>query len=404
MRTVLTMLMGCATSPPDSQPSASDVQRVARPTGAWRGWLEVPGGELPFGLELTDGVTILNGPERIPADGASFEPPRLEMSIHRYDATVRANLDATGDRLDGVYRRRRGPQEMASIPFHAVRGELPRFAPGPPPTVDVSGRWSVRFDSEEEPAVGVFEQHADGTVVGTFLTAVGDYRWLAGDVTGDTLRLSVFDGAHAFLFIARLTAEGLVGDFWSGTWWHETWTATRDDAAALPDPMTLTASTDVPLASIRFPDLDGNLRALSDPAFRGRARILEIFGTWCPNCNDATRYLVELDQRYRDRGLSILGLACELTGDLHRDTRQVKRYAAIHEATWPMLIAGLADKEQASKALPLLDKVRAYPTTVFLDADDRVRAVYTGFSGPATGDAHQELRARFEGLIEELLA
>jgi len=58
----------------------------------------------------------------------------------------------------------------------------------------------------------------------------------------------------------------------------------------------------------------------------------------------------------------------------------------------------------ASKAFPLLDRVRSYPTTIFLHADGRVRAVHTGYTGPATGPAYDHLRAEFESLIEELLA
>ena len=69
-----------------------------------------------------------------------------------------------------------------------------------------------------------------------------------------------------------------------------------------------------------------------------------------------------------------------------------------------MLVAGVSDKKKASAALPVLDRLRAYPTTIFLDAAGKVHAVHTGFSGPATGEAHQKLRAKFEGLIEEMLA
>ncbi len=48
--------------------------------------------------------------------------------------------------------------------------------------------------------------------------------------------------------------------------------------------------------------------------------------------------------------------------------------------------------------------MQAYPTTIFLDATGRVRGIYTGYSGPATGEAHAALRRQFETLIEELLA
>ncbi len=116
------------------------------------------------------------------------------------------------------------------------------------------------------------------------------------------------------------------------------------------------------------------------------------------------RYLVELHGKYKDRGLSIVGLAFEHTGNFERDARQVRRFAKRYGVEYPLLVAGLSDKKAASKAFPLLDRVRSYPTTIFLHADGRVRAVHTGYAGPATGLANYELRAKFESLIEELLA
>jgi hypothetical protein len=62
----------------------------------------------------------------------------------------------------------------------------------------------------------------------SFLTPAGDYRHLAGRVDGDLMRLSTFDGAHAYLFHARMQPDGTIaGDFWAGNWHHATWTAVR---------------------------------------------------------------------------------------------------------------------------------------------------------------------------------
>jgi thiol-disulfide isomerase/thioredoxin len=158
------------------------------------------------------------------------------------------------------------------------------------------------------------------------------------------------------------------------------------------------------LGDVLFPDLDGAPRSLADPEFAGRARIVQVFGSWCPNCNDEGRYLAGLLERYGDRGLSVLGLAFELTGDFDRDAKQVRRYLARNGVDYPVLIAGTANKRGATRAFPALDFVRSYPTTIFLRQDGSVRAVHSGFSGPATGAEHLHLRAEFEGLIEELLA
>ncbi|MCZ6597213.1 MAG: HEAT repeat domain-containing protein, partial [Planctomycetota bacterium] len=383
-------------------------------TGAWRAWLDSPGGELPFGIELVAsadgglGAFLVNGEERIPVTRVTRSGGEVTIEIEHYDSRIVAAVTDDGRRLDGTWTRRSGPDSWSKLPFHAAAGKGPRFAPFGDEMAGgrIDGLWEVDFESSAEPALAIFAEGPGDTVRGTFLTTVGDYRYLAGTFQGDRLKLSCFDGAHAFLFDARLRDDGtLAGDFWSRDTWHETWTAKKSDKASMPDAFELTEWTErASIAELVFPDVDGNPRALTEPGLLGQATLLQIFGTWCPNCYDETTYLVELHERYRGRGLAIVGLAFELTGDFERDAEQVRRYVERHGIEYPILIAGTADKGAATAAFPALDRVRSYPTTIFLHADGRVRAVHTGFSGPATGAAHAELRGEFESLIEELLA
>ncbi|MCZ6683394.1 MAG: TlpA disulfide reductase family protein [Planctomycetota bacterium] len=382
----------------------------------YRAVLASPGGELPFLLELesrdqTHRAWIINGRERIEVPRVSVDSRQITLDIEHFASTITA-VPANRTRvLRGEWKKRVGRNKWSTLPFSAEPARGYRFTPltrkenGPEAFSPISGRWRVRFSKSSEPAVGIFECLANGVVEGTFLTTTGDYRFLAGSYEMGRLRLSCFDGAHAFLFDARIKSDGtLEGDFWSRDTWHETWTAARDDSAELPDGFTLTKYSDrVRLDELEFPDLEGRPRSLNDPEFRGKVRILELFGSWCPNCHDAARFLVDLDRRYRDRGLRILGLAFETTGDRKRDAAQVRRFIKRHDLGYPILIAGIADKKAASKVLPFLDRLRAYPTTVLLRADGSVRAVHTGFTGPASDREHQEHRRRFESMIESAL-
>ncbi|MCA9304027.1 MAG: TlpA family protein disulfide reductase [Phycisphaerales bacterium] len=271
---------------------------------------------------------------------------------------------------------------------------------------DFSGRWSVAFESSTDNAIGIFKVSSTREAIGTFLTTTGDYRYLAGRVDGNLMRLSAFDGAHAFLFHAKMLDDGTIkGDFWSGNWWHETWTAFRDDDAQLPDAFRETSITDESkLGDMVFKDLEGIPTRVLDllDESGAKARVIEVFGTWCPNCADAGRELVDMRAKYGD-DLAVVGLAFEVTEDFDRSVRQVKRYEERMGSDWPILVAGLSDKAKASEALPVLDRVRSYPTLIFLNERNEVEAVYTGFSGPATGDAYTEQRARFEAVIEKLI-
>ena len=402
-------------------------------SGTWRAELVSPGGDLPFVMEVAGEAsaaegqnklvaTLVNGRERIPVGVTIWEAGSVVFDLH-YDAQILARVDPKGRELSGEWIKRRGPERWSRLPFRAVHGESVRFprepdvasaapgaiadrgaaADGAAPSI--AGRWSARFESDPDPAVGLFEAGPGGTLLGTFETTTGDYRHLEGVQEGRALRLSAFDGAHAFLFHATLGDDGaLAGDFWSGEDHHETWTARRDESAALPDAFAQTGFQDVPLGELVFPDLDGVSRALDAPEFAGRARILEVFGSWCPNCHDASEELVRLSRRYGARGLSIVGLAFERTGDPQHDATQVRLFAQRHGVTWPLLLAGTPDRAQAAARLRLVDEVKGFPTTIFLHGDGRVRAVHTGFSGPATGEDFRKQQQAFESIIEELLA
>lgn len=380
-------------------------------TGLWRAWLDSPGGELPFGIELSKvedrfEAMLLNGEERIPVPSVTWSGAELTLAMPHYDSRIVATLAPDGRALEGTWTKRSGPETWTKMTFHARAGVKRRFAvERTAPKTPVPARFRVKFESSDDPAVLQLSVDEQGTASATFLTTTGDYRYLAGAWSKNTLHLSCFDGAHAFLFRAERTASGeLRGDFWSRDSWHEGWTAKPDPGAALPDDFAQTRwVAGIDLEDLTFPDLEGRPRSLADPEFQGKARILYVFGSWCPNCHDQAAYLKELQERFGRRGLSIVGLAFELTGDFERNVRQVKRYQARHGSTYPILIAGPSDKGEATEALGALDRVRSYPTTIFLDEDGNVEAIHTGFTGPATGPTYDRLRTRFETIIERLL-
>lgn len=388
---------------------AQDIWPVGRHALA----LESPGGQLPFGL-LLDGVDgrlrawIENGPERIEVPRVTWNE-EIVLDFEHYDSKVILQIDHRAKRLYGTWTKVRGAKktsQMKVVPSKSATRFPVSGRDQDPSWID--GRWAVKFASASDLAVGEFK--ADKAfpfrATGTFLTTLGDYRYLAGNVDRGVMRLSCFDGAHAFLFAVRRQDEGTIaGDFWSSGAWHEKLTGKRSADARLPDGWKLTRWTEgADLSKLKFKDLQGRVRSLGDPEFGGKARIIEVFGTWCPNCHDHGAYMAELDRRYRGKGLRVLGLAFEHTDDHARSVRQVKTFRERHGARFPVLIAGLSDKKKATESLGLLDRVRSYPTTIFIDGKGQVRGIYQGFSGPATGDAYKTLRRRFESLIEDMLA
>ena len=352
----------------------------------------------------------MNGVEKVPTSGVSIEGSHVTIRFDWYDSVINADLSNDGNSMTGAWTRT-VPSRTARMVFHATRGEQARFTPVGAASGNVSGIWKAEFvDSEGvSPARGEFHQDPGSTrVTGTFLAPTGDDRYLEGSYENGLLRLSTFDGAPAFLFQARASSDGkLSGDYWSRDSYHATWTATRtDDAGAtLPD-----GWKDVGLTNsegrfrFRFPDLDGRPVALTDDRFRGKVVMVNVFGSWCPNCNDEAPLLAAWNRKYRGQGLEIVGLAYEFTGDAARDREMVRRFAKRYGIDYTLLLAGVSDKPKASATLPDITKVIAYPTTVFIGRDGKVKKIYSGFSGPGTGKHYDELRTEIDSVIRELLA
>jgi peroxiredoxin len=392
--------------------TAQSESQPALRMGTYRAVLTLPGGELPFGLDLEPAGAatvgyLVNGKERVKLDEVTVSGAHLDIRMPGYENRLIA--DAKDDELRGEVVLDKLGAKQQHIPLHAQRGrEFRFFESAAPDNADVSGRWAVSFTEEggkPEVAVGEFTQSHD-VVGGTFLTDTGDHRFLAGQTRGNELYLSTFDGAHAFLYTAKVAADGtLAGDYWSGTAYHERWTAKRDANAALPDAYALTAMrAGSKHFDFAFPDLAGNTITSKDPAFQGKVLIVALAGSWCPNCHDEAAFLEPLYREYRSRGVEIVSLMFEHFGDFPRAAAATQRFRQHYGIEYTTLIAGISDKDEASKKLPMLDHVYAFPTTIFIDRKGGVRKIHTGFSGPATGDHYARFVDEVRATLDQLLA
>jgi thiol-disulfide isomerase/thioredoxin len=90
--------------------------------------------------------------------------------------------------------------------------------------------------------------------------------------------------------------------------------ASAADPNALSE--TLTTVKD-PGEQFRFSGVDASGKTLdqNSPEFKGKPLIIDIFGTWCPNCHDEAPVLEKLYRKYHDQGLVIVGLAYEYIDD-----------------------------------------------------------------------------------------
>lgn len=378
-------------------------------TGAWRGIIELQGQQLPFNFEVNQengiySVNLLNASEKILLDEVSIADDSIIMVLHIFDAELRAKI--SGHRLEGFYYK--NYDKSFKLPFHASHGEDFRFQPKKETTtVDFNGKYAVRFISDQKDttlSVGLFTQNGN-YVTGTFLTPTGDYRYLEGNVVDEKLHLSTFDGNHAFLFIASKNGDSLKGDFWSGKSSHEVWTGLPDSSAALPPAESLTYLKEgYDKISFSFPNLEQNMISPSDEKYANKVLVLQIFGTWCPNCMDETKFLAQWYKENKTRGVEILGLAYERKDDFDYASSRVKKMIDKLGVDYDFVIAGTNDKKKASETLPMLNKVMAFPTTLFIGKDGKVKHIRTGFEGPGTGIHYEKFKQRFNEIVNELLA
>jgi thiol-disulfide isomerase/thioredoxin len=380
--------------------------------GTYRVVLQTPGGELPFGLELAQKDSkpvgyLINGEERLLLSDVKINGSHLEIGMPGYLNVLRA--EASGNALQGEIFLVKPNEKNQHVPLHATLGENYRFFATPASdNADVSGRWAMKLIDDSgapEAALGEFSQSHDA-VSGTILTTTGDHRYLAGQVKGDELYLSTFDGAHVFLYKARIAADGsLDGDWWSGLAYHEKWTGKRDAAAQLPDAYGITAmKSGVKQFDFAFPDLSGKTVSSKDPQFIGKVLIVALAGSWCPNCHDEAAFLAPLYKDYRAKGLEIVSLQFEHFGDFERAAAATQRFRQHYGIEYTTLIAGISDKDEAGKKLPMLKSFVAFPTTIFIDRKGNVRKIHTGYTGPATGDHYLQFVNEVKTTLDQLLA
>lgn len=381
-------------------------------TGFWQVRITLPGGDIDSGVEISRHAqggfvaSLVNGQERIPIDEVRFADGELVLRFPAFNNEIRARLIDGELRGELVLVKRHGKTQ--SMPFVATHGAARQEPAAGASENDLSGRWAVRFEEPDgsiTPAIGEFSQRG-ARLFGTFMTPNGDFRYLAGHLRNGELKLSTFDGANAFVLRGNVDGNRITdGRFWSGTGWLQPWSAVRDAAASLPDAYGRTfLKPGHERFTFAFPNLEGETVSLDDPRFAGKVVVVTLGGSWCPNCHDEARFLVPLYDKYRDRGFEVVALMFEHLDDKELAAAQVRRFRDKFRIGYELLLAGTSSKSDAAEALPSLNAVLAFPTTIIIDRDGHIRRILTGFSGPATGDHHRKLTAELGALFEELLA
>lgn len=376
--------------------------------GQWRATLAVQDSLfLPFIFEVKNDsvLNIFNADEVIAVDEVFYKNDSVIIQTPVFEGYIKAKIENDSTLL-GHYIK---PQLDRVVPFKAKYGNADRFEAKTVDAFNVTGQWETTFSPDTDKASkakGIFTQQGQ-KVTGTFRTTTGDYRFLEGIVDGSTLKLSTFDGAHAYLFTAEVTDSTLSGMFYSGNHFKEPFVAKRNETFQLADADTLTfLKPGYDKLSFAFPDEHGNIISLNDEQFKNKVVIVQLMGTWCPNCLDETKYFVEYLKTHPNQNLAFVGIAFEYAKTDEQAFKSISRLKERLGIPYPILLAqtGSTSKKAAQEKLPMLNHVLSYPTAIYIDASGNVRKIHTGFNGPATGEMYTEYKREFESFISELLA
>ncbi|MBP6311138.1 MAG: TlpA family protein disulfide reductase [Flavobacteriales bacterium] len=362
---------------------------------------------LPFLFDLDRhgdswNVVIHNADESILVNEVEFEQDSFVWKLPYFDTEFVGTIVNDSTLVGNWHNYYKGSDY--TIAFTAKAGALPRFERSGT-TTTLGNQWETHFGPEqEEDAIGLFHQNGD-RVTGTFATETGDYRFLDGILRGDSLYISTFDGSHAFLFKALLKNDTLRGRFWSGVHFQEPWIAVRNPTFKLRNADSLTYLKEgYEMVDLSFPDIDGGVVASKAPENTGKVLLVQIMGSWCPNCVDESRLLQELYSKHHANGLNIISLAFERDPNSAKAITGLKRYRDGLELDFPIALVGSANKDSTSVALPFLNAVMSYPTCIFIGRDGMVRRIHTGFYGPGTGaERYAAYRHDIELFVTDLL-
>jgi thiol-disulfide isomerase/thioredoxin len=392
-------------------PSTAAAQGASGIDGLWDATIVAAGATVPFRFEITTKGTaaqgfFFEGDRKVESTSGTFADNVLTLTWDHLNTTL--TLTRKGDAFTGTYVNNRPNSKPQAV-------EMRRFTPVSGDAADapqIAGTWEMRRVAEEVSAPRdtrtwhLFLRQSGAEVSGSILRIDGDTGTLVGHWKDGRLTLSHFAGERPNLLEAKRNADGTLSATLNGNAHYAVVRGGDARAKGIPEPPDPSRYTSVkdPTSPFQFafPDLTGAMVSNTDPAFKGKVVILSIGGSWCPNCHDEAPFLNELYKAYQARGLEIVGLMFENDENPDVARPRVRSFMKRFGTPYRMLIAGTT--QNIGEKLPQIVNFGAYPTTIFLGRDGKVRSVHAGFASPATGEEHTRLKREVRALVERLLS
>lgn len=377
--------------------------------GTWDATVTVNNVSVPFRIEV-DGTGadvhsyFFNGDDRVnPSNSGTFQNGSLVLTFDSYATKLEATLN------DGVLKGTYGGGSGSAYAFQAKRHDPSMVANSDQHAPDISGLWEIQVKSPKGESAWHFVVNEKGAKIDAAILRVdGDTGTLSGNFKDGKFFLSHFTGERPFYVEVTPRSDGSlqlqIASF------HDTQTlvALRPAEArarnlAPPDNPTQHTKVKDSTQPLRFsfPDLNGRIVSSAEEQFQGKVVLVNVTGSWCPNCHDEAPFLEELYRKYHGLGLEIVALDFEPAEQLNSLSR-VRAFIKRYGIEYTYLIAG--EPSQLNEKIPQAENLNAWPTTFFVGRNGLVRSIHAGFTSHASGELDSRLKDSVRNEIAQLLS
>jgi thiol-disulfide isomerase/thioredoxin len=379
--------------------------------GLWDATLKQGTTEIPFKLGFSGTGSevkgwFFNGEDKLISSGGTYENGSLVLNFDSYLGVLKLTLKDGA--LDGDWSTSRGGRAGAGTPVHAVR-DTPQSAPKTP-APKVAGVWVIEDvkSSKGEKAWNLVVTQKGNDVTASILRVDGDTGALTGGWRDGKFVVSHFDGSRPALWTITPLENGTLSvDQGSGRGGGTVIAIKPEEVKAkgLAEPTDANAFTTVKDPTqpfpFSFPDLDGKIVSSTDARFQGKVVLINITGSWCPNCHDEAPFLAEVYNKYHSKGLEIVALSFEEADQVANPTR-LRAFIKQNDIKYTVLLGG--ETNSAKEKLTQAQNWNAWPTTFFVGRDGLVKGAHAGFPSSGSGILYEKEKKEFVERVEKLLA
>ncbi len=361
--------------------------------GVWSFELNIQGEKIPFYMKFEDKKVILKNNIELIELEYKKENKKIIIPILSYDAAF--ELEQIGNTLKGYWIKYNRKNEY-KLSMFGMKTKLLEFPIINEVAFSADTNLKITF---EDNTYGILT-HKGNNTYSSIVTETGDYRYLTSKWEGEALALYGFDGLFAFYLNAGYGENYIYeGKMFAGLSYNQKFVTKNDPKFKLRDPNKITTYNG-DLSKVELPDLKGKVQPV---VTKGKVTVVQIFGSWCPNCIDETKYLLEWKKKNPNKDVDFRIVSFERSPSKKQSLKLLKKTQAIYKIDYPILVGGYTKKTKVADVFKGIKNFISFPTSLYIGKDGKVREIHAGFNGPATGEYYESFKIHFEKLMNKLL-